>query len=125
VTEQKLIIPVPPVKVQLVGMPSGSVPVNVTVPEAFVPYNRLLFATNTTQVSGMPGAPFSGKQMSTVVVWDGLTVTATALEVTVTCTTKLSVTWSSNDQAPIVSRAPVEVNGSAPALQPKELPKSE
>jgi hypothetical protein len=53
-----------------------------------------------------------------------LTLTVAALEVTVTGVPELSVTWSSNDQAPVVDKAPVDVDGVSPALQENEVPRS-
>ena len=55
---------------------------------------------------------------------DPLTVTVTAVEVTITGVPELSVTWSSNDQMPVVDRVPVDTVGVSPALQAKEEPKS-
>jgi hypothetical protein len=66
--EQALTIPVPFVRVQLVGMPGGRVPENVTVPEGLVSYSMLLFATTTAQTSGTPTVPVNGKQAKTIVV---------------------------------------------------------
>jgi hypothetical protein len=63
-----LTIPVPPVRVQLVGMPGGRVPENVTVPDGLVLYSMLLFATANPQTSGTPTVPVRGKQAKTIVV---------------------------------------------------------
>jgi len=50
----------------------------------------------------------------------GLTVTPAVFEVTVV--EALSVTWSSNDQAPKV-KGPVEMLGKSPALQENAVPR--
>jgi hypothetical protein len=120
---QALINPLPPVRAQLAGMPGGKAPENSTVPEAIARFDGLLLATNAAHVSRTPGAPFRGRQMSTVVVGVGLTATVTGFDATVTGTTKLSVTRSSKDQVPVVVRARVEVDGLSPALQLNELPR--
>jgi hypothetical protein len=53
----------------------------------------------------------------------GLTVTATALEVTITGVPALSVTWSSKFQVPVVERTPVDTEGVDEVVQLKELPR--
>jgi hypothetical protein len=50
------------------------------------------------------------------------TVTVTALEVTVTGVSALSVTRSSKDQVPVVDKAPVDVE--LGEVQDEELPRS-
>jgi hypothetical protein len=53
----------------------------------------------------------------------GLTVTATALEATVTGVPEPSVTCSSKFQVPVEIKAPVESDGLSPGAQLKELPR--
>jgi len=51
------------------------------------------------------------------------TVTAAAFELTSSKGEPLSLTCSSNDQAPVVDKTPVEVDGLSPALQANEVPR--
>ena len=72
-------------------------------------------------VDDCPESIVEGEAVGVLTVGRELTVTVTALEVLVTGDPALSVTCSSNDQVPVVLRAPVDIE--VGEVQDEELPR--
>ncbi len=95
----------------------------MTVPVGVLEVPESVSVTVTVKAIVLPITREEGLGVTAVLVVRVLTVTVTTLEVTVTGVPELSVTWSSNDQVPVVDRVPVELVGLSPALQEEELPR--
>lgn len=73
------------------------------------------------RVDDWPESMVDGDAEGVFTVSAPLTVTLTGLEAMVVGV--LSVTWSSNDQVPVVDRVPVEVVGLSPGVHVNALPR--
>lgn len=72
---------------------------------------------------GCPVSRAGGFAVGVPTVSAALTVTVTAVEVTIWGVVLLSVTWSSNDHCPVVPSAPVVAGGAVGEVHCAEVPR--